>query len=142
MRPITFLSLTVLLGTAALVSGACVLDPGGGSDDDGGGGAGGEGGEGGEGGDKPGTCNEESPDCGSCRACAANSSCKVAVDSCLDDPLCAALDQCMAGCLAGTDCEESCRAQYAVSLDVYDAARQCMDCAVCPDLCSGLTVCE
>jgi hypothetical protein len=142
MRPTTFLSLTFLLGAAALVSGACdiskIMDGDDGSDD----GGGGEGGEGGEAGGSPGTCNEESPDCASCRACAANSSCKVAVDACLDDPLCSALDQCLAGCLAGTDCEESCRAQYAVSVDTYDAARQCMDCAVCPDLCSGLTVCE
>lgn len=101
------------------------------SDDDGGGGEGG--------GD--GSCQDTSPDCRECRACAAAGPCKAAVEECLFDSLCSALDECLALCGISPDCEESCRAQYAPSEEVYDAARQCMDCAACGELCSTLTVC-
>jgi hypothetical protein len=145
VRPITVVSLVFAFGVALVTFGACDLSKI--MDDDGSDGGGGSGGSGsdddGDGkGGGAGTCNDDSPDCKSCRTCAAASSCKVAVDSCLDDPLCAALDECLALCGVSPDCEETCRAQYAASVDTYDAARSCMDCAVCPDLCAGLTVCE
>ncbi len=115
---------------------------------DGGDGAGGSGaaaeGAGGAGGSGGGSseCQDKAPDCLSCRTCAAQGPCKVLVDACLDDPGCAGIDQCLGVCGIDPECEESCYAQYYASLEVYSAARACLDCAVCPSLCSGQTVCE
>lgn len=111
-------------------------DGGGGGGD--GGGAASEGG-GGEGG---GSCQETSPDCRSCRTCAADGPCKAQVDACLEDAICVALDECIALCGISPECEESCRAQNAVGEEAYDAAMTCLYCAACSDLCSGLVLCE
>jgi hypothetical protein len=133
-----------LLATGAALFGACDIKRMTDGDETDGEGGDGEGaadeGGGGQGGGE-GTCDGDSPDCASCRVCAAASSCSAAVNACLNDPLCAALDECLAICSVSPDCEETCRAQYGVSVDTYDAARTCLDCAVCPDLCAGLTVC-
>lgn len=131
----------------AISFGACEIkrvndggEGGSSSSDDGDGGQGGEAGQGGEGG-KGSTCQDKSPDCRECRACAAAGPCKAAVNACLDDAICALLDQCLTTCGLDPDCEESCNAQFASGVELYDEAISCLDCAACVELCSGFTAC-
>jgi hypothetical protein len=136
--------LVLALGLATLAS--CTLRPKGDGDGGAGGGSGGEaqGGadEGGQGQGEGGATCADLVDCDTCRTCAAQGVCGPLLDQCLDNPVCVAIDECLAYCGATfEECWETCRAQNAAGLDEYDAVRQCLDCVECPDTCATPAVC-
>lgn len=126
-----------LVAFALVLLAGCKITPGGAGGDGGAGGsaAGGDGGTGGS------DCTAET-DCEVCRSCAADGPCAEVFDVCFNNPYCVAIDECLVQCGALPDeCWETCRAQNAVGIDDYDAARTCLDCDQCQGPCASDFVC-
>lgn len=126
-----------------LTCGGCTLKP---ATSDGGGGAGGSDGGGGEtsngGGGGDAGCSEIT-DCEACQSCAVQGPCADALDLCLSNASCVALDECLTLCVANdADCWEICRSQNAPGVEDYDAARGCIDCDQCLNACASDFACE
>ena len=130
---------TALLASVFATASCGLLDADGGATTGSGGAGGGASGTGAGGGAV--ACESESVDCSACRQCAAAGPCATALDACLDDASCSAIDECVAFCGSGADCQDMCRQQNPAGVATYDAARECLDCTTCPTKCEGATSC-
>src|SRR5262245_52770552 len=97
-------------------------------------------GPGGAGGQAGGSSCAGVSDRADCKACAVQTDCASQLATCLDNPACVELDECVSACGQQLSCLASCATTNPSGLEAYLGLASCINCQSCADACGGCDV--